>query len=78
MRATRPPLAIVVLAAIGVAFFALPLVGLLYRVSWQSALNDLLTPDALSALRLSLIVSVASTVVPFSSFTQVSTQLTPI
>jgi molybdate transport system permease protein len=62
VRATRPPLAIAVLAAVGVAFFALPLAGLLYRVSWQSALSDLMTPDALSALRLSLIVSVASTV----------------
>jgi molybdate transport system permease protein len=50
-----------VLAGIGVAFFALPLAGLLYRVSWQSALTDLLTPEALGALRLSLIVSLAST-----------------
>jgi molybdate transport system permease protein len=62
VRAARPPVAIVALAAIGVAFFALPLAGLLYRMSWSSALGDLVTPDALSALRLSLVVSLASTV----------------
>lgn len=62
MRATRPPLAIAALAAIGIAFFALPLAGLLYRVSWQSALSDLFTPEALGALRLSLVVSIAATV----------------
>jgi len=62
MRPARPPLAIAALAAIGVAFFALPLAGLLYRVSWQSALSDLVTPEALAALRLSLIVSAAATV----------------
>jgi molybdate transport system permease protein len=61
VRAARPPVAIVALAAIGVAFFALPLAGLLYRMSWSSALSDLVTPDALSALRLSLFVSLAST-----------------
>jgi molybdate transport system permease protein len=61
LRATRPPLAIAGLAAIGIAFFALPLAGLLYRVSWQSALTDLLAPEALSALRLSLVVSIAAT-----------------
>jgi molybdate transport system permease protein len=49
------------LAAIGVAFFALPLAGLIYRVSWQSAASDLFTPEALAALRLSLVVSIAAT-----------------
>jgi molybdate transport system permease protein len=62
VRAERPPFAIAALAAIGVAFFVLPLVGLIYRVSWQSALSDLFTPEALAALRLSLVVSVAATV----------------
>jgi molybdate transport system permease protein len=50
------------LAGIGVAFFALPLAGLLYRMSWSSALSDLITPEAQSALRLSLTVSLAATV----------------
>jgi molybdate transport system permease protein len=61
VRASRPPVAIVTLAAIGVAFFALPLAGLLYRVSWESALSDLVTPEAVAALRLSLVVSIAAT-----------------
>ena len=61
VRAARPPLAIAVLAAIGVAFFALPLAGLIYRVSWQTALSDLVTPDSLNALRLSMLVSIAAT-----------------
>jgi molybdate transport system permease protein len=61
VSAARPPLAIAALAVIAVAFFALPLAGLLYRVSWQTALNDLLTPEALGALRLSLVVSIAAT-----------------
>ena len=61
MRTARPPLAIAVPAAIGVAFFALPLAGLVYRVSWQTALSDLFTEEALLALRLSLLVSIAAT-----------------
>jgi molybdate transport system permease protein len=61
VSAARPPLAIAALAVIAVAFFALPLAGLLYRVSWQTALSDLLTPEALGALRLSLVVSIAAT-----------------
>lgn len=61
MSTARPPLVIAALAATAVAFFALPLAGLLYRVSWQSALSDLLTPEALGALRLSLVVSITAT-----------------
>jgi molybdate transport system permease protein len=53
---------IVALAAIGIAFFALPLAGLIYRMSWTTALSDLVTPDSLSALRLSMVVSIAATV----------------
>jgi len=61
VRTARPPFAIAVPAAIGVAFFALPLAGLVYRVSWQTALSDLFTEEALLALRLSLLVSIAAT-----------------
>lgn len=61
MRTARPPFAIAVPAVIGVAFFALPLAGLVYRVSWQTALSDLFTEEALLALRLSLLVSIAAT-----------------
>jgi molybdate transport system permease protein len=57
----RAPWPIAFLAGLGVLFFTLPLAGLLYRVSWQSAIADLLTTEALSALRLSLFVSLAAT-----------------
>ena len=61
MRSERPPVLFVVLAAIGVAFFVLPLAGLLYRAQWETALGDLTTPEALTALRLSFVVSLAAT-----------------
>ena len=63
MKAERPPLLFAVLAAVGVAFFVLPLIGLLYRAPWQTAIGDLTTPEALTALQLSLVVSVAATAV---------------
>jgi molybdate transport system permease protein len=61
MRSERPPLLFVVLAAVGVAFFVLPLIGLIYRAPWETALTDLTTPEALTALRLSFVVSLAAT-----------------
>ena len=61
MRAERPPVLFVVLAAVGVAFFVLPLLGLLARAPWQTALGELTTPEALTALRLSFVVSIAAT-----------------
>src|SRR5256886_12154511 len=61
MRSERPPALFVALAAVGVAFFVLPLVGLVSRASWQTALDDLTSPEALTALRLSLVVSLAAT-----------------
>jgi molybdate transport system permease protein len=61
MRSERPPVLFVVLAAIGVAFFVLPLVGLASRAQWETALGDLTTPEALAALRLSFVVSLAAT-----------------
>jgi molybdate transport system permease protein len=62
MRSERPPLAFAALGIVGVAFFVLPLVGLLYRAPWGTALAELTTPEALTALRLSLVVSLAATV----------------
>lgn len=57
----RPPKLLIVLACLGLALFAVPLVGLLSRVPW-SDLPDLLTGDVVSeALRLSLLTSVAAT-----------------
>ena len=61
MRSERPPVLFVVLAAVGVAFFLLPLVGLVYRAPWETALADLTAPEALTALRLSFVVSIAAT-----------------
>ena len=47
----------VVLAGIAIAFFALPLVGLLWRAPWSNAWGYLTDDTALSALRLSMICS---------------------
>jgi molybdate transport system permease protein len=61
VRSERPPVLFAVLATVGVAFFVLPLVGLLSRAPWETALADLTTPEALTALRLSFVVSLAAT-----------------
>ncbi len=61
MRSERPPILIAALALAGVAFFLLPLVGLLYRAPWSTALDELSRPEALTALRLSFTVSLAAT-----------------
>ena len=61
MRSERPPVLLAALAIVGVAFFILPLVGLLARAPWETALGDLTTPEALTALRLSFVVSIAAT-----------------
>jgi len=59
----RPPLLLVILGCVGLAIFVLPLVGLLGRVPW-SALPSLLSSDLVTdALRLSVITSVAATVI---------------
>ncbi len=57
----RPPIPVLAAAAVAVAFFALPLLGLIRDASWSTFLVDLSTPDSLSALRLSLICSLSAT-----------------
>ncbi len=57
----RPPAPVVAAAAVAVAFFLLPLLGLLRRVEWSSLLDDLSSPDARSAIRLSLVCSLSAT-----------------
>jgi molybdate transport system permease protein len=52
---------VVVVAALAVGFFALPLIGLVQRASWSSFWSDLTTPEAASALRLSLVCSLSAT-----------------
>src|SRR5438270_4195078 len=63
MRRERAPVWIAILAAIGAAFFVLPLVGLVVRAPWGDALRSLTSPDTLEALKLSLIASLSSTAV---------------
>ncbi len=58
----RPPLVVAAVAVLAVAFFALPLLGLLQRASWSTFGADLTSPEALAALRLSLICSLSATV----------------
>ncbi len=56
----RPPALVVAAAAVTLAFFAIPLVGILQRADWSSVGDDLTTPEARAALRLSLVCSLAA------------------
>jgi molybdate transport system permease protein len=56
----RPPVLVLVVAAVTAAFFALPLVGLLQRASWSTFVADLTSPEAVDALRISLMCSVSA------------------
>lgn len=60
-RRAALPLPAVVLAVIAVAFFALPLIGLLWRAPWSNAWTYLTDETALTALRLSMVTSLSST-----------------
>ena len=57
----RPSVAVVLAGAAAVALGALPLVGLLRRVAWTDLPADLGSPEAVAALRLSLVCSSAAT-----------------
>jgi molybdate transport system permease protein len=59
-RARRIPAPFAVLAALGVALAALPLLGLVVRTPWGRAAEVLTSPSALTALRLSLVVATAA------------------
>lgn len=59
----RPPVLLLVLGGLGLAVFAVPFIGLLGRVPWGD-LPELLSNDLVTdALRLSLLTSLAATVV---------------
>jgi molybdate transport system permease protein len=58
----RPPLVVVISAAVAVGFFAVPLLGILQRADWSTVWDDLTTPEALAALRLSMLCSLAAAV----------------
>jgi len=62
-RPERAPVWIAILAALGAAFFIVPLVGLVVRTPWGDAWGSLTSPDTLEALRLSLVASLTSTAV---------------
>ncbi|MHC3425017.1 ABC transporter permease [Streptomyces sp. DT18] len=63
-RAPRPrrraPLALVVPALLGVALLLIPLLGVLARTSWSQLGTHLTSPETLTALRLSLLVSLGA------------------
>jgi len=60
-RSSRIPWIVWGLAAIAVALFVLPLAGLLWKADWGTIWDDLKTPAARDALRLSLECSLWST-----------------
>jgi molybdate transport system permease protein len=57
------PLVAVLLASVAVAFFVLPLVGLLQRAPWSEVWDDLSTPVARDAMKLSLVCSLWATAI---------------
>ncbi|HXC77676.1 MAG TPA: ABC transporter permease [Candidatus Acidoferrum sp.] len=63
MRRERVPIFVAVLAAIGAAFFILPLLGLVVRSPWGDAVKSLTAPETLEALKLSMIASLSATAI---------------
>ena len=63
MRRERVPVVIGVLAAMGAAFFIVPLVGLVVRTPWRDAIAQLAAPPTIEALRLSLVASGSATAI---------------
>jgi molybdate transport system permease protein len=62
-RGRRVPWAAALAAALAFAFIVLPLVGLLREVAWSRLWTDLRSPEAVDALRLSLVCSLWATLV---------------
>src|SRR5262245_54715124 len=58
----RLPLPALILAGIGIAFFALPFLGLLWKAPWGDVWSILTSEGSLTALRLSLWCSLWATV----------------
>src|SRR4051794_32781731 len=55
------PWPVLPVACVAIAFLVLPLVGLIRQVAWGSLADDLTTPEATDALRLSLVCSLWAT-----------------
>ena len=60
-RRASLPVPVLALAVVSVLFFALPLIGLLWRAPWSNAWRYLTDDDALTALRLSIVCSLWAT-----------------
>lgn len=60
-RAPRPPFLAAAAAMAGALFFIVPLAGLLQRAPWERLGADLASPEVRTALRLSLVTSLAAT-----------------
>ena len=56
-----PPRLFIALGSLAALFFLLPLLGLVVRTPWSSALQELAAPQTLDALRLSLVCSLGAT-----------------
>lgn len=61
--AGRPPPFLVILGIVGIAFFLLPMVGLLWRVPWSELWSLLADDVVVDALRLSIVASLSATVI---------------
>ncbi len=59
-RSARPPAGFIPVAALGVAFLAIPLAAVVLRAPWRTLLTDLSDPGVLTALRLSLVCSLGA------------------
>ncbi len=60
-RGRRPPVFVLAVASLTVAFLAVPLIGLLSKAPWSTLWSDLTNPVAVDALKLSLICSLWAT-----------------
>ncbi len=60
-RGRRPPVFVLAVASLTVAFLAIPLIGLLSKAPWSTLWSDLTNPVAVDALKLSLICSLWAT-----------------
>ncbi len=57
----RPPALVLIAASGGLLLFALPLLGLLQRADWSHLVDDLRSPAATAAMRLSITTSLLAT-----------------
>jgi molybdate transport system permease protein len=59
-RSARPPVGFIPVAAVGVAFLAIPLAAVVLRAPWRTLATHLSDPGVLTALRLSLVCSLGA------------------